>query len=56
MGISAINGQGVDGMWKAGLVGAASGVWASTGGLGMVKAFGSQRKAAQLFGRFGYKL
>jgi len=47
MGFSAISGQGVDGMWKAGLVGAASGAFTATGGFGLVK--------QGFFGRLGYQ-
>jgi hypothetical protein len=37
IGMSAIQGQGLEGMWKAGITGLASGAWAATGGLGLVK-------------------
>jgi len=47
MGFSAISGQGIDGLWKAGLVGAASGAFTATGGFGLVK--------QGFFGRLGYQ-
>jgi RHS repeat-associated protein len=37
IGLSYAQGQGVEEAWKAGVVGAASGAWTATGGLGLVK-------------------
>ena len=48
IGISFYNKQGLDGAWKAGVVGAISGVWTATGGLGLV--------THGLGGKLGYQM
>lgn len=45
--LSAIQGQGLDGMWKSGVVGLASGAWTATGGMGLVN--------KGLFGKLAYQ-
>lgn len=47
---------GWDGAWKAGVSGMASGAWTTSGGFGMVKAFGSTNSFAQLGGKLGYQM
>lgn len=56
IGINALSGGGWDGAWKSGLVGMASGAWTATGGLGMVKGFGSTSNIGQLSGKLGYEM
>lgn len=56
IGMNAISGGGWDGAWKSGLVGMASGAWTATGGLGMVKGFGSTSNIGQLSGKLGYEM
>ena len=56
IGINAISGGGWDGAWKSGVVGLATGGWNATGGLGMVKGFGSSNAFAQLGGKLGYQM
>ncbi|MGI6310742.1 MAG: RHS repeat-associated core domain-containing protein [Bacteroidales bacterium] len=48
IGLSFAQGQGLDGAWKAGLVGAASGAWTATGGLGLAN--------KGLAGKLGYQM
>ncbi len=51
--MNGISGGGWDGAWKAGMVGAASGAWVATGGLGLAKngLFGSK-----LAGKLAYQI
>ena len=54
--MNAMSGGGWDGAWKAGVVGLATGGWNATGGLGMVKGFGSSNAFGQLSGKLGYQM
>lgn len=56
IGINAVFNGGWDGAWKAGVTGMALGAWASSGGLGMVRAWGSANKIKQLAGKLGYQV
>ncbi len=48
MGLSFAQGQGLEGAWRSGLIGAASGAWTATGGLGLAN--------KGLAGRLGYQM
>ena len=54
--MNAIFKGGWDGAWKAGVAGLATGAWASTGGFGMVNAWGVKNTFAQLGGKLGYQM
>lgn len=54
--VDAISGGSWDSAWKSGIAGLAAGGWAASGGLGMVKAFGSQSKLLKLSGKLGYQM
>ncbi len=54
--MNAISGGGWDGVWKAGVVGLATGGWNATGGFGMVKGFGATSGIGKLAGKLGYQM
>ena len=53
--MNTFSGNGIDGAWKAGIVGLATGAWAITGGFGMVKGFGAMSRLGKLAGKLGYQ-
>ena len=54
--MNAFSSGGWDGAWKAGIVGLATGAWATTGGFGMVKGFGAASRLGKLAGKLGYQM
>ncbi|MCD8261988.1 MAG: hypothetical protein LUD15_11300 [Bacteroides sp.] len=56
IGLNSLSGGGWDGAWKAGLGGAATGLWRATGGFGMVKGFGSTNSLAKFGRKLGYQM
>ena len=56
MAVSSVLGGDLDEVWKSGITGLITGAWAITGGLGMVKGFGSSSKIARLAGKLGYQM
>lgn len=54
--MNAFSGGGWDGAWRAGVTGLAIGGWSASGGLGMVKGFGSTSNIGKLGGKLGYQM
>lgn len=54
--MNALSGGSWDSVWKAGLVGFASGAWSVSGGFGMVKGFGSTSAIGKLARKLGYQM
>lgn len=55
MAITGATTRDLDAVYKSGLVGAASGAFSASGGLGLAKAWGSKSGVAKFAGRIGYQ-